>query len=123
VNGSVGQVIRFSTAKEAAEAKTEIANAGDPSTPAPLKAPLTDDPSRRWPVVRFTSGMTMLITFHDFTVNNALGEVEARREQVGPLMRSSSPSCQLTFRVGAFDPGVGPERPQVPRADVGACQG
>ncbi len=39
-------------------------------------------PDVTWPVVMFTNGMKMTIAPEDFTVNNAMGEVEARRSQV-----------------------------------------
>jgi hypothetical protein len=42
-------------------------------------------PGVAWPVVMFTNGMKMTIAPEDFTVNNAMGEVEARRSQVIPI--------------------------------------
>ena len=36
-----------------------------------------------WPVVRFTNGRELLCVPADFTVDNAAGEMEARRRQVG----------------------------------------
>jgi len=69
VNGSLGKVVDF---------KPLDSNDGqDRSAYIP--------PGATWPVVMFTNGMKMTIAPEDFTVNNAMGEVEARRSQV-PLI-------------------------------------
>jgi hypothetical protein len=75
VNGSVGQVIAFATSKEAMENRTEIGKADDNTVTKSAGG-------RSWPVVRFTSGREMLIIPNEFTVHNAQGQMEARRDQV-----------------------------------------
>jgi hypothetical protein len=81
VNGSVGQVVAFSTAHAAQQNHTDIAQVADANITGIIRnrAALTD---RIWPVVRFTNGRIMLILPVEFTVNNAQGEREASREQV-----------------------------------------
>ncbi|RDB29689.1 ATP-dependent DNA helicase PIF1 [Hypsizygus marmoreus] len=81
VNGSVGQVVRFSTAKEALNEHMHIAGIeknekGEKSVPSSDWA---------WPVVRFISGRETMCIPQEFTVNNASGQMEARRDQV-PLI-------------------------------------
>ena len=76
VNGSVGRIVAFRTAKEAVQDNTEIGQTEEKATAAPPRV------ERQWPVVLFTMGKEVLITPQDFTINNAQGEVEARREQV-----------------------------------------
>ncbi|KAJ7225902.1 hypothetical protein GGX14DRAFT_422829 [Mycena pura] len=82
VNGSVGQVLRFSTAADAAKEHLEIAkvdgNAAQAASPRGARDQL-------WPIVRFTNGVELLMTPQEFTINNADGEMEARRDQV-PLI-------------------------------------
>ncbi|KAG2070723.1 hypothetical protein BDR04DRAFT_967682, partial [Suillus decipiens] len=86
VNGSVGQVIRFSTSEEAMRTATPIATEeglkGGPSMKSELPANYDNS---QWPVVRFTCGREVLCVPTDFTVDNADGGVEARRRQV-PLI-------------------------------------
>jgi hypothetical protein len=85
VNGSVGQVIAFSTSREAQKNHTEIAqvdNAQDQSIAQKILSRAAEN-ERVWPVVRFTNGRDMLIVPVEFTVNNAEGGTEASREQVG----------------------------------------
>jgi hypothetical protein len=81
VNGSVGQIVRFRTSAEALKEHTEIAKLEGNTGPNPLPAG-----DWAWPVVRFISGREMMCTPHDFTVNNADGGMEARREQVSSLL-------------------------------------
>jgi hypothetical protein len=84
VNGSVGQVIAFSTSSEAQKNHTDIAqvdDAKDPITAQRIRSRAAQN-DRVWPVVRFTNGRVMLIVPVEFTVNNAQGEREASREQV-----------------------------------------
>jgi hypothetical protein len=80
VNGSVGRVIGFSTAVEALKQHLEIAKVeGAPE--------LYADPSKKdqlWPLVKFTNGALLLVVPQEFTINNADGGVEARRDQVCP---------------------------------------
>jgi hypothetical protein len=78
VNGSVGKVVAFATSKEAMENRTEIAKTDD-NTAAKSAAMYGGRP---WPVVRFTSGKEMLVIPVEFTVHNAQGRMEARRDQV-----------------------------------------
>jgi len=85
VNGSVGQVIAFSTSSEALKNHTDIAqvdDAKDPITAQRIRSRAAQN-DRVWPVIRFTNGRVMLIVPVEFTVNNAQGEREASREQVG----------------------------------------
>ncbi|KAG1825552.1 PIF1-like helicase-domain-containing protein [Suillus subaureus] len=86
VNGSVGQVVRFSTSEEAMQTATPIATEeglkGGLSTKSELPANYDNS---QWPVVRFTCGKEMLCVPTDFTVDNADGGIEARRRQV-PLI-------------------------------------
>lgn len=70
VNGSLGKVIAFTSL----ERPDDLPERSD-HTPSDLI----------WPVVQFTNGMKMIISPVDFTVNNANGEVEARRSQVAPI--------------------------------------
>jgi hypothetical protein len=84
VNGSVGQVVAFSTSREAQNNHTLIAqvdDANDPSGAQRIRNRAAQG-DRVWPVVRFTNGRVMLIVPVEFTVNNAQGEREASREQV-----------------------------------------
>lgn len=74
VNGSVGQVVSFGTTSEAEKSQIRIPNVGE-------KKPPPNDWA--WPVVRFIGGQEMLCIPHEFTVNNADGSTEARRDQVG----------------------------------------
>ncbi|KAG2160133.1 uncharacterized protein EDB93DRAFT_1074251, partial [Suillus bovinus] len=86
VNGSVGQVVRFSTSEEAMRTATPIATEeglkGGLSTKS--EVPANYDNSQ-WPVVRFTCGREILCVPTDFTVDNADGGIEARRRQVSRL--------------------------------------
>jgi hypothetical protein len=78
VNGSVGQVVNFATSKTAMENRMEIAKTDD----APVSKSAAMQSGRSWPVVRFTSGREVLIIPAEFNVNNAQGQMEARRTQV-----------------------------------------
>ncbi|KAH0590266.1 hypothetical protein H2248_012563 [Termitomyces sp. 'cryptogamus'] len=82
VNGSVGQIVRFVTAQDAVSECAHIPGAdragGKPQLPQ-------DDLA--WPVVRFIGRQETVIIPQEFTVNNAEGGVEARRDQV-PLILS-----------------------------------
>jgi hypothetical protein len=92
VNGSVGQVIAFSTSSEAQKNHTDIAQVDDtkdPVTAQRIRSRAAQN-ERVWPVIRFTNGRVMLIVPVEFTVNNAQGEREASREQVG-LIDSTIP--------------------------------
>ena len=87
VNGSVGQVIRFSTSQEAMQSATQLA------TEEGLKGGLSmgseipaNYDNSQWPVVRFTCGRELLCIPTEFTVNNADGGIEARRRQVSGLI-------------------------------------
>lgn len=79
VNGSVGKVVKFSTPAIAIKEHTEIAKQqkgkGNHVTDLGI-----DGPS--WPVVRFINGREMMCVPQEFTVNNADGTMEARRDQV-----------------------------------------
>lgn len=102
VNGSVGKVIDFLTPLEASREgislSEDILEHRSISEPGNGRKgfgnrvryyPERDGPetsgsrSRRWPVVRFQAGETMLCMEEYFDVNNAEGKVEATRSQVG----------------------------------------
>ncbi|KIJ07606.1 hypothetical protein PAXINDRAFT_158369 [Paxillus involutus ATCC 200175] len=86
VNGSVGQVIRLSTSQEAMKNHTEIATEeGLRGSQREARQVTTTYDGSVWPVVRFTNGRELLCIPTDFTVDNAYGEMEARRRQV-PLI-------------------------------------
>lgn len=86
VNGSVGQVIRFSTLQEASHNSTDIGTEdGAKGNKAEALKEIERYSDARWPVVRFTNGRELVCVPADFTVNNAMGEMEARRRQV-PLI-------------------------------------
>jgi len=87
VNGSVGQVIAFSTTGEAQENHTDIAQVDDTkdlSVTQSIPGRMAQN-NRVWPVVSFTNGRVMLVVPVEFTVNNAQGGKEASREQI-PLI-------------------------------------
>ncbi|KAF8058242.1 DNA repair and recombination protein pif1 [Lyophyllum atratum] len=79
VNGSVGQVVRFSTPEDALKEHTDIA-----STARGEGQRLPQDRCV-WPIVRFINGHETMIIPQEFTINNAYGGMEARRDQV-PLI-------------------------------------
>jgi len=82
VNGSVGQVLGFSTAADAVKQHVEIAKVdGNPAQAASPRGAR----NQLWPLVRFTNGAELLMTPQEFTINNADGEMEAQRDQV-PLI-------------------------------------
>ncbi|KAF9229715.1 hypothetical protein BS17DRAFT_35852 [Gyrodon lividus] len=86
VNGSVGQVIRFSTPQEAMENHTEIATEeGLRGSQREARQVAASYGGSLWPIIRFTNGRELLCIPTDFTVDNAYGEMEARRRQV-PLI-------------------------------------
>lgn len=83
VNGSVGQVINFCTSEEAMRNKMEIATEdGLRGSERDARQPAARYDGSLWPVVRFTNGRVLLCVPTDFTVDNACGEMEARRRQV-----------------------------------------
>ncbi|KAL4068373.1 ATP-dependent DNA helicase PIF1 [Scleroderma yunnanense] len=83
VNGSVGQVVGFSTPQEASRNSTDIGT--EEGMKGNKAEAMTRYSDAKWPVVRFTNGRELLCVPADFTVNNAIGEMEARRRQV-PLI-------------------------------------
>ncbi|TFK30735.1 hypothetical protein FA15DRAFT_27798 [Coprinopsis marcescibilis] len=101
VNGSVGQVVKFMSPADAAREHTMVAR--EEKAPGTRDQPIDIDgmdsdmdepieivqppgaPSMLWPLVRFIDGEERLIVPADFTVNNAEGEIEARRIQL-PLI-------------------------------------
>ncbi|CAL1696183.1 unnamed protein product [Somion occarium] len=102
VNGSVGQIVDFITPFEAKQRGTRVAltenhrsdrdvgrfrgqnrnSDGPPEIPIP---PTLFQSARRWPLVQFQNGHTMLCIPDIFEVNNANGHIEAVRRQV-PLI-------------------------------------
>jgi hypothetical protein len=92
VNGSVGQVVAFYSSSEAQNTNTDVAlvdrgqeTDSRSSTSATAKPAiphaLLHNP-RKWPVVRFTNGMTKLCPPTEFTIENVHGQLEAGRSQV-----------------------------------------
>ena len=83
VNGSVGQVVKFCTSQEAMRNKMEIGTEeGLRGSERDAKQAAARYDGSLWPVVRFTNGREILCVPTDFTVDNAYGEMEARRRQV-----------------------------------------
>lgn len=83
VNGSVGQVITFYTSQEAMQNKMEIATEeGLRGSERDARQPVARYDGSLWPVVRFMNGRELLCVPTDFTVDNAYGEMEAKRRQV-----------------------------------------
>lgn len=83
----MGQVTAFLTGAEAIENGVHIVRDGEearPQRPAPG--------GLKWPVVKFTDGSVILVIQEDFTVNNADGGMEAKREQV-----SAGECCSIIF--------------------------
>ncbi|KAK7064560.1 P-loop containing nucleoside triphosphate hydrolase protein [Favolaschia claudopus] len=78
VNGSTGQVVGFSTAFDAIQRHLEVAKLDINAPPPPELARST----QLWPVVKFVNGVEMLMVPQEFTINNADGGMEARRDQV-----------------------------------------
>jgi len=109
VNGSMGQVVGFSTVKDAIRNNVKLAlwhEFEDPDTHEDENTQNKTSWERKrkrkdkdkhkipdwllsrhesWPIVKFQNGHTILCVPHSFEVNNAAGGVEAVREQV-PLM-------------------------------------
>lgn len=88
VNGSVGRIVGFSTSRDAlkkgmAIAQTESQN--DAGRDKPIVPEETYRSTHVWPVVQFEGGRTLLCIPSTFDVNNADGQMEARREQI-PLI-------------------------------------
>ncbi|KAF8213487.1 hypothetical protein K438DRAFT_1096609 [Mycena galopus ATCC 62051] len=83
VNGSLGQVVGFSTAADAILHHVEIANPVENKPQKQNQPPLPG--AQLWPLVKFTSGEEVLMIPQEFTVNNADGGMEACRIQI-PLI-------------------------------------
>lgn len=83
VNGSVGQIIGFSTPLEAKRDNTDIGTEdGVNENNIEVLREIEEYKDVKWPVVQFTNKRVLLCVPADFTVNNPNGEVEARRRQV-----------------------------------------
>ncbi|KAJ7101014.1 hypothetical protein C8R43DRAFT_907313, partial [Mycena crocata] len=80
VNGSVGQVIGFFSSLEAIQKHFEIGKLE--GTVQPNAQQPDKNPDQLWPYVKFTDGTQVLLVPQEFTINNADGGMEARREQV-----------------------------------------
>ncbi|KAJ7462771.1 hypothetical protein B0H11DRAFT_1735116, partial [Mycena galericulata] len=106
VNGSVGQVIGFFTSVEAIQRHLEVARSEGNGQPNPL--PTSSD--QLWPLVRFEKGNEVFITPEEFSINNADGEMEARRDQVCRAQVYAVPTHRTA--PDPFDPRLGAERPQ-----------
>lgn len=87
VNGSIGVLIKFVTPHEARiaqEVLVPMPNA-DPNWKPGDKAPLVQKSqweAKRWPVVKYQNGQTVMMVPFAFTHENADGGVEASRMQV-----------------------------------------
>jgi hypothetical protein len=81
VNGSIGRVTGFSTYKEALAGRINIPGADENQNN--FMSHLLKESEQVWPLVHFTNDEKILCVLADFTVNNAEGEMEARRSQVG----------------------------------------
>lgn len=77
------------------------------------------------PLVKFTNGRTMLCVPAEFSIMNANGEMEARRDQVigSSRLPRSGPSLIAVAIAGSLDSRVGAERTQVSGTDLGARPG
>lgn len=89
VNGSIGRVLRFIHGPLESNAKiagVEKIGRHEPETSIAARARILQwesvDSDRTWPLVRFMNEKERIITPHVSTVENALGGVEAIREQV-----------------------------------------
>ncbi|KAH9165820.1 hypothetical protein EDB89DRAFT_1911107 [Lactarius sanguifluus] len=82
VNGSVGKVIGFFTGLEAARRGVDLACR---ETPEDERRNAVKQCPTRWPLVKFTNDLEFLCSPEEFTVDGALGNVEASRTQV-PLI-------------------------------------
>lgn len=90
VNGSVGQVIEFCTSQDAMRKQMDIATEeGLRGSERDVQQAAARYDGSQWPVVRFTNGRVLLCVPTEFTVDNAIGDMEARRRQV---RRSLTPS-------------------------------
>lgn len=84
VNGSLGRVIDFKTAREAKTqgvdiAATEIQKDRGEMPRIPEWIMQAND---KWPLVQFQNGVVMLCVRVSFEVNDADGKIEASRDQV-----------------------------------------
>lgn len=101
VNGSLGQVVEFRSVRQALQegyeiAKVDTTQPGEPQIKAPPEPELLVASEEMknpavWPVVHFTNGRTLLCIPVDFSSENARGDVEASRYQVGRILRSTRP--------------------------------
>ncbi|KAH9004250.1 hypothetical protein EDB86DRAFT_2155153 [Lactarius hatsudake] len=82
VNGSTGKVIGFFTGLEAARRGVDLACR---ETPEDESLNTVKQCPTRWPLVKFTNDVELLCVPEKFTVDDALGNVEASRTQV-PLI-------------------------------------
>lgn len=81
VNGSVGKVVELITYKEAVERYLPIAVPGDKENGQDVPEYIRKS-TFPWPLVKFTNGLLELCVPAEFTVEDALGEIEATRMQV-----------------------------------------
>lgn len=92
VNGSIGQVVDFLTAREAVNGNTDIGfldpnnemrndAAGRRNREQSIPRHVLDS-SHLWPVVLWASGRKMMMVPVEFTTENVHGDVEAIRGQV-----------------------------------------
>ncbi|KAB5588519.1 hypothetical protein CTheo_8037 [Ceratobasidium theobromae] len=88
MNGSIGRVLGFLTAKEAVEQGYPVAGAPVKLSDKGVAERVSVSPkymNLEWPLVRFTNGGEFLMLPSDFVLENAVGEMRARRRQV-PLI-------------------------------------
>jgi hypothetical protein len=111
----VGKIIKFSTPAEA------IAEHTDTAKPQRGKGNNIqhDAIAPSWPVVRFINGREVMCFPQEFTVNNADGGMEARRDQV-KFIYPRDQILWLTFELctGAAHSGMVTECSQVAGADT-----
>lgn len=95
VNGSQGTVINFFSWKEARTEGVEVGRAeGSQADPnVNVKPSGGEKADLSWPVVRFTNGQEKMIIAEPFEVTNALGRLEASREQVSNLSMVDETIC------------------------------
>lgn len=103
VNGSIGQIVRFETAKEALAGNTYIVDTDKRDDDQELL-----ENAIAWPVVRFINGKEVFIIPQKFTVNNARGEMEACRKQVSCVF-SSDVFINYSI-IDSIDPILGSQR-------------
>lgn len=125
----MGRVIAFYSSREAQNTNTDFAlvdrGSGSETNPNPanlkpaISQVLLKNPTK-WPVVRFTNGMTKLCIPTDFTIENVHGRLEASRTQVY-LKDLLEYRCSMLDDTDPANISVGFEYPQITGTNVTAC--